>query len=96
MSEVEYWSTAIICVVVGSNLPLDVIDGFIHCIWADMDINKMVMARKGVYLVRFTNVQDKMAVIQRGVYFFDKKPFIVKAWNEDLTLDTSFLQTLPI
>jgi len=61
-----------------------------------MDIDKVVMVRKGVFLVRFCNLFDKMTVVQGGVYFFDKKSFIVKAWNEDLSLDTNSLQSLPI
>jgi len=91
MSEVEYWSTAVICGVVGSNPPVEVIDGFVHRIWANKDIDKVVMARKGVFLLRFTNVQDKLVVILRGIYLFDKKPFVLKAWNKGLSLDTSSL-----
>ena len=67
-----------------------------HRIWATKAIDKVVMARKGVFQVRFTNLQDKRDVLQMRVYFFDKKSFIVKAWNEGLTLDISSLQSLPI
>jgi len=86
----------VLCGVLGANPPFEVIDGYVHRIWKAMDINKVVMVRKGVFFVRFTNLFDKMTVVQRGVYFFDKKPFIVKAWNEGLILDTSSLQSLPI
>ncbi|KAJ8427494.1 hypothetical protein Cgig2_028165 [Carnegiea gigantea] len=34
--------------------------------------------------------------MKKGIYFFDKKPFIVKAWNEKLSLDISSLQTFPV
>ena len=30
------------------------------------------------------------------MYFFDRKPFIVKAWNENLSLDTSNRHSIPI
>ncbi|KAJ8421327.1 hypothetical protein Cgig2_012819 [Carnegiea gigantea] len=39
---------------------------------------------------------DQAAVVQRGVYFFDNKPFIVKPWREDLNLNTENLATLPV
>ncbi|KAJ8424009.1 hypothetical protein Cgig2_032393 [Carnegiea gigantea] len=86
LSEVEYWSMALICGVIGSNPPVE----------ANKSIVKIVQVREGVFLVQFTNMQDKLEVIQRGVYFFNKKPFIVEAWNESLSLDTSWLQSLPL
>ena len=85
-----------ICGLVGSNPPIEVIEGYVHRIWATKDIDKVVQARRVVYLVRFNNLQDKLEVLKRGVYFFDRKPFIVKAWNEGLNLDIHSLQSLPI
>jgi len=61
-----------------------------------MDIDTVLVTRKGVHLVRFNNAHDKQVALRRGIYFFDKKPFIVKAWNEGLTLKISSLQSLPI
>ncbi|KAJ8419246.1 hypothetical protein Cgig2_009793 [Carnegiea gigantea] len=55
-----------------------VVKGFVRRVWNTKSINKVALARKGVFLVRFTNMQDKLDVTQRGVYFFDEKPFIVK------------------
>jgi len=80
----------------GADPPFEVMDGFVHRIWTSMDIDKVLMVRKGVFLVRFNNLLDKMTVVQRGFYFFDNKPFIVKSWNEGLTLDISSLQIIPI
>ena len=77
MSKVEHLSTAVICGVVGANPPLEVIEGFVGRIWSAKSIDKVVVARKGVFLVRFLNLQDKVEVTQRRVYFCDKKPFIV-------------------
>ena len=70
---------------------MDVIDGFVNRISANMNIDIVLIAGKGVYRVRFSNVQDKLEVLQSGIFFFDKKPFIVEALNEGLTLDISFL-----
>ena len=78
-TEIKYWKNAVLFGVMGSNPPFDVIDGFVHRIWKSMDIDKVIIVRKGVFLVRFTNLLDKMTVLHRGLYFFDMKPFIVKA-----------------
>ncbi|KAJ8420346.1 hypothetical protein Cgig2_006389 [Carnegiea gigantea] len=61
-----------------------------------MDIDKVMLVRKGVYLIRFHNLEDRTKVLKQGWYFFDRKPFLVKAWNEDLSLDTSSLHSIPI
>jgi len=54
------------------------------------------LVRKGVYLVRFQNLNDQFTVVQKGAYFFDNKPFIVKPWNENMDLNTEELVSLPI
>ena len=46
--------------------------------------------------MRFKTAQDKEAVLSKGIYYFDEKPFIIKAWNENLKLDTSSISSLPI
>lgn len=48
--EVQYWSTAVICGVVSPNPLVDVIEGFVRRIWGSMDIDRVVLARKAVYL----------------------------------------------
>ena len=88
--------TTVMCGVVGSNPLLEVIDGYVHRIWAGMAIDRVLQASKGIFVLRFAKMQDQITVLKRGVYFFDKKPFIVKAWNENLVLDISTLQSLPV
>ncbi|KAJ8419756.1 hypothetical protein Cgig2_022413 [Carnegiea gigantea] len=53
-------------------------------------------AASGVYLVRFKTIHDKEAVLSKGIYYFNQKPFIVKAWNEHLEINTSSINSLPI
>ena len=68
-SEVEYGSAAIIYGMVGANPTLDVIDGFVRRIWSTRSIDKVVLARKEVFLVRFLNVQDKQRSHNKGSSF---------------------------
>ena len=46
--------------------------------------------------MRFKTVHDKEAVLSNGIYYFNQKPFIVKAWNEHLEIDTSSINSPPI
>jgi len=93
---IEYWANSILCGVVGSNPPLEVIEGFVHRIRQHLNIDRVVFVRKGILVVRFKNQLDQQEVLRRGLYFFDRKPFIVRAWNEVMQLDISSLHTLPI
>ncbi|KAJ8426160.1 hypothetical protein Cgig2_032642 [Carnegiea gigantea] len=92
-SEINYWNQAILCTVLEANPPLG---GFIRRIWNQYGIDKVVAAWKGLYLVRFHSLEDKEAVLQKGIYYFDGKPFIINAWNEELELDESSINSLPI
>ena len=56
-------------------------------------IDKVVIARK---LVRFGVMVDKEEGLKKGIYYFDCKPLIIKAWNENLDLDTNAIKSLPI
>jgi len=54
------------------------------------------MVKRGLFLVRFENMQDKQAVERKGIYYFDKKPFIVKSWNPEMDLHTESIKSLPL
>ena len=43
--------------------------GFIKRIWKNLDIDKIVQVRKGVFLIRFGTLQDKKNVEKGGVFF---------------------------
>ncbi|KAJ8420659.1 hypothetical protein Cgig2_021461 [Carnegiea gigantea] len=95
-SEVEYWQNVVLCSVLGTNSPFEVIKGFLNRIWSDFAIYKILHVRKGVFLVRFENLQDKQQVEKRGIYYFDNKPFLVKAWNPKMDLHTETIKSLPL
>ncbi|KAJ8421390.1 hypothetical protein Cgig2_031915 [Carnegiea gigantea] len=91
-SKLDFWQSAVLCSVIGANPPLEVLEG----IWKAYEIDRISWVRKGVFLIRFHNMTDQAAVVQRGVYFFDNKSFIVKPWREDLNLNIENLATLPV
>ena len=37
-----------------------------------------------------------MHVVNKGIYFFDKKPFLVKAWNPEMDINTESIKSLPL
>ena len=92
--EINYWQQAVLSSILGANPPFEVMQGFIKCIWATLDIDKIILVRKGVFLVRFRNIQDKQTVEKRGIYYFDSKPFLVKHKNSEMDMHTETLSSL--
>ena len=82
--------------MLGANPPYDVIAGFINRIWKEFSIDKILLVKKGLFLVRFKEIQDAMTVAHKGFYHFDNRPFIVKAWNPELDINVEAISTLPI
>ena len=68
---------------------------FIKKIWAQYELDQIIQVRKGLFLVRFVHVLDKISVEKRGFYFFGNKPFVVKGWNADLELNIDHMKTPP-
>ncbi|KAJ8435323.1 hypothetical protein Cgig2_022924 [Carnegiea gigantea] len=81
--EVKYWESTVACDVLGAFPPFSVLTSFVKCIRHDLLIDKIVVLRKGVVLVRFDYVEMHDKVLLQGCYQFDKKPFIVRPWNKD-------------
>ncbi|KAJ8449649.1 hypothetical protein Cgig2_005671 [Carnegiea gigantea] len=75
---------------------MHVMKGFLKRIWANYAIDHILYVRKGVFLVRFVQLQDKISVEKRGIYFFDSKPMLVKGWNPNMDLQTETIRSLPI
>lgn len=42
------------------------------------------MLKNGIVMVRFDTEVGKNEVIQEGIFHFDNKPLIVKAWTLDM------------
>jgi len=80
----------------GANPPYEVLQGFIKRIWAAYEIDKIILVQRGVFFVRFYNLQDKILVEEKGVYCFDAKPFLIKGWNPEMDLKTKEIKSLPI
>lgn len=73
----------VVCYVLGGHPPFIVMQGYILRLWAKYGINKISMLKNGVILVHFDTENGKNEAIQGGIYHFDNKPFIVKAWSPD-------------
>ena len=47
-------------------------------------VDKVAMVERGLFIVRFHTMENKNKVVQGGYPFFDGKPVIIKAWNQEV------------
>ena len=64
--------------VIGANPSLHVIDGYVKRIWKDLDVEKVDMVRKGIFIVRLNDKLARDKACEMSGTLFDKKPFIIK------------------
>lgn len=58
--EIEYWRNSIVCYALGAHPPFVAINGYIQRIWAKHGLNKIVILKNGIILVRFDTEMGKM------------------------------------
>lgn len=95
-SEIEYWKTTIVCYVLGAHPLFTVLNAYVRRIWGKHGINKVSMLKNVIVIVRFDLIIGKNEVLQGGIYHFDNKPVIVKAWHIDIEFTKEELYTVPI
>lgn len=93
--EIEFWNSAILCYVVGANPPAHVMEGFVRRIWKNHKLDKVVMVKKGMFLVRF-HTMDMRDKVLTGHFFFDGKPLIMKPWSVDMDMEKEEIRSVPI
>ena len=49
------------------NHPVEVIGGFVRRIWSDYVIDRVMLIKKGLYLVRFLDTRDAVMVAHKGL-----------------------------
>lgn len=95
--EVDFWSSSIICYIVGANPPIHVMEGFIRRIWKKYNVDKVVLVKKGIFLVRFLTMDMRDKVTSGHFEFFDSKPImVVKSWSVDMDMEKEEIKFVPI
>lgn len=94
--EVEYWSSAVVCYVLGASPPLTVMKGYFRRIWGRLGIDKIALIGKGVFIVRFATMEASLKAVNEGFNFFDQKPLVVRLWDPHMPMDKMELKNVPI
>ncbi|XP_074318577.1 uncharacterized protein LOC141655393 [Silene latifolia] len=95
-SEINYWSTAVVCYVLGGNPPWELLSGFVNRLWGKYKYDKVSFLPNGAFLVHFPTLECKNLVLQQGFPMFNNKPLVVKSWTEDCSLTKERVKYVPI
>lgn len=69
--EIAHWRTAVICYVMSSNPPQGVMEGYFNRIWKGRGIDKVAQVNRGIFLVRFHEVENREKEVEEGVQMFE-------------------------
>lgn len=84
------------CYILGANPPQNMMEGFIHRIWGKFGVDKVSLAGRGIFLVRFKTMENCDNVLKGGPYFFDSKPMYCKAWTPSVDYTKEPVQVVPL
>ncbi|XP_048490011.1 uncharacterized protein LOC125491972 [Beta vulgaris subsp. vulgaris] len=93
--KVDFWNSAIVRYVMGANPLIHVMEGFVHRIWKNIKVDKVAMIHKGVFIVRFSSMDNRDKILL-GHYFFDNEPLILKSWVADMDFMKEDLRSVPV
>lgn len=81
--EASTWIRSIICVVLGPKPSQLVLEGFVPRVWSSFGVDKVLRLDNGHFVVKFNNELARDAIVDHGIWFFNKKPLIIRAWTGD-------------
>ncbi|KAL9244367.1 hypothetical protein vseg_018149 [Gypsophila vaccaria] len=96
VSELNYWQTAVVCYILGSNPLFSMISHFIKRIWGKHGFDNISFLLNGIFIVHFTTSEIQQLVLNGGYQFFDNKQLIMKAWTPELPLTKQAVSSVPV
>ncbi|XP_074288508.1 uncharacterized protein LOC141613665 [Silene latifolia] len=69
--EVDFWNNAVFCYILGANPPWELVESFIYRVWDKFGIDRVSFLDNGAFLVRFTTVGARDALLKSVYYLFD-------------------------
>lgn len=90
------WDKDILCCILGSNPPVDVIKGFVSRIWREYVIEDVYFHKEGQYIVCFQRIEERDEIVKRKYYYFDNKPMLVQKWVPGGSVNLMELRDIPI
>ncbi|KAF3635966.1 hypothetical protein FXO37_25699 [Capsicum annuum] len=92
----EHWSTALIVYVLVDTPYEKSMDNFVKNVWNFVKKSKIPYHNEGYYVFQFETVGDRAEILQKRLYTYHNKPFILKPWVLNFVFDIESITTLPL
>lgn len=93
---IKLWERAIVVYVVGGNVKIDVIRGFIRKHWSFVSMPTIHVHEDGFFIMRFNTDEECEEILKGGPYFLNKAPMIVKKWDKNFDFKDEILRVIPV
>lgn len=93
---VKLWKLAVVVYVVGGNVTIDIIKGFIRKHWSVVDMPTIHLHEEGYFIMKFKSDDDCDEIIRGGPYFLNKAPMIVKKWTPNFDFKEEIVRVIPV
>lgn len=87
---------AIVAYTVGFNPHISKFDGFCRRIWGKTNIDKVILIKKGIFLIQFLNNETKSKALKMSNILCDNKPVFVNQWQDCMDYDSAEFHKVPI
>ena len=71
------------------------IEGFFKRIWKEK-VDTVKSPKRGIFVVRFHDVETRDAILHGGFIFFNRRPVIMKAWDSKINIQKHEVRNVPI
>uniref|UniRef100_A0A803QC91 DUF4283 domain-containing protein n=1 Tax=Cannabis sativa TaxID=3483 RepID=A0A803QC91_CANSA len=92
--EEESWKSAVICMVLGANIPLWSLKFYSENL-GPLGIVQVARMTKGLTMVKFNDKATRDEVLENGMIQFDRKPVFIRPWSADLNV-IRFVKSVPL
>lgn len=94
--ETEKWQNAIILYVVGNTPTIGALERFVASQWNFVAKPMIFYHNKGYFVIKFTNMEDRDAILFSVPHTIGNKPIITKVWTPDFNFKDEILKTISL
>ncbi|XP_042499722.1 uncharacterized protein LOC122077891 [Macadamia integrifolia] len=94
-SEFKLWDNTLLGNFVGRRPPFSVVKEALLKQWSCSGGTEVLLLESGFFVFRFSAEEDKLRVLERGLWIVERKPIILRPWSPYLNLAWSSLSSIP-
>lgn len=93
---INVWERAIVVYVVGGNVTVETIRGFIRKHWSFVSMPTIHIHEDGYFIMRFNFETECKEVLKGGPYILNRAPIIVKQWTMNFDFKEEIIRVIPV